>query len=94
MNYSQQSVLYNSFSFIIFQQVNPVNSGSGEGIFTMVDVNGIETNATNDRCLQEEVDHKFYLGFDFTSVNNTMFYDPEYYPHHDCKSNHLNNSSI
>ena len=51
----------------------------------MVDINSIETNTPKDRCLQEQVDHKFYLSFDIRKLNNTMYYDPENYPYINSK---------
>ncbi|KAG7171470.1 Laccase-like [Homarus americanus] len=56
--------------------VNPLNTGGhSEEEVTMA-----ELTALNPTVLEEVVDKKFYLGFNFNQINDLIFYNPELYP--------------
>ncbi|XP_042889082.1 laccase-like [Penaeus japonicus] len=56
--------------------VNPLNSVDGENEVTMADL-----DALTPTTLPPDVDRQFYLGFDFSRVNNSLLYNPDLYPY-------------
>lgn len=44
-------------------------------------VNAVNLDSLEPSHLDEKPDKKFYLAFNYRAVNNTMFFNPEYYPY-------------
>jgi len=62
--------------------VNPLNSGSHDGVLTMADMESlVSAGSSQDLALLPLTDKQFYLGFDFHKINNTHLYNPELYPY-------------
>lgn len=70
------------YSFI-FQQINPLNQGSGgNDTITMAELKSLNGW---DESLKREPDMKYYLEYDFYKIDNGHFHKPGTYGFHNGK---------